>query len=116
MSHARRDVVGDERRHADAEVDVVAVLQLPRDALHDSVAHDPWHRSTIPAGCDSHAAAFKPPRTVRFSIRFSYCLPCEDVLHEDARRDDVVGIELAGLDQLLDLGDRDRARPSPSPD
>ena len=29
---AGRDVVGHERRHADAEVDVVAVLQLARDA------------------------------------------------------------------------------------
>ena len=31
----------------------------------------------------------------------------EDVLHEDAGRDDVVGIERARLDQVLDLGDRD---------
>ena len=28
-----------------------------------------------------------------------------DALHEDARREDVVGVELAGLDELLDLGD-----------
>ena len=30
----------------------------------------------------------------------------EDVLHEDAGRDDVIGIDGAGLDQLFDLGDR----------
>ena len=28
-------------------------------------------------------------------------------LHEDARGVDLVGVELAGLDQLLDLGNRD---------
>ena len=35
--HARRDVVGDERRHPDAEIDVVAVLQLPSDARNDAI-------------------------------------------------------------------------------
>ena len=29
---------------------------------------------------------------------------------------DVVGIDLAGLDEVLDLGDRDLGRRSPSPD
>ena len=40
----------------------------------------------------------------------------DDPLHEDAGRDDVVGVDLAGLDQMLDLGHRDLARRSPSPD
>ena len=35
---AGRDVVGDQRRHADAEVDVVAVLQLAGDAPDDAFA------------------------------------------------------------------------------
>ena len=35
---ALRDVVGDQRRHADAEVDVVAVLHLLRGAPHDALA------------------------------------------------------------------------------
>ena len=34
---ARRDVIRDERRHADAEVDVVAVLQLARDSPDDAI-------------------------------------------------------------------------------
>jgi hypothetical protein len=33
----------------------------------------------------------------------------EDALDEDPRRVDLVGVELADLDQLLDLGDRDPA-------
>src|SRR5581483_1138659 len=32
----------------------------------------------------------------------------DDVAHEDAGRDDVVGIDFAGLDQLFDLGNRRR--------
>ena len=35
---AGRHVVGDQRRHADAEVDVVAVFQLARDARDDALA------------------------------------------------------------------------------
>ena len=38
----------------------------------------------------------------------------EDAVHEDARRVDVVGIELADLDELLDLGDGDLAPRWPS--
>src|SRR3954451_22584163 len=33
-----------------------------------------------------------------------------DALHEDAGRVDVVGIDLAGLDEVLDLGDGDAGR------
>src|ERR1019366_4283048 len=36
--------------------------------------------------------------------------PLEDPLNEDARRVNVVGIELTHLDELLDLGDRDLPR------
>ena len=45
--NARRDVVGHEGRHADAKVDIIAVLQLPRDAFDDAISyvheniHDP---------------------------------------------------------------------------
>ena len=37
--HAGGDVVGHERRHADAKVDVVAVLELARDAPGDAFAN-----------------------------------------------------------------------------
>ena len=47
---------------------------------------------------------------MRFSIRFSYRVALQDVLHEDARRDDVIGIDRARLDEVLDLGDRDARR------
>ena len=36
--HARRDVVRNERRHPDAEVDVIAVAKLLRGAFHDLIA------------------------------------------------------------------------------
>ena len=38
---------------------------------------------------------------------FPGVLALDDVLHEDARRDDVVRVDLAQLDELLDLGDGD---------
>ena len=38
-------------------------------------------------------------------MRFSGCALTHDAVHEDARRVHVVGIELADLDELLDLGD-----------
>ena len=34
-------------------------------------------------------------------------LALENVAHEDARRHDVIGVDLPRLDQMLDLGDRD---------
>ena len=38
-------------------------------------------------------------------MRFCAGAPAHDALHEDARRVDVVRVELARLDELLDLGD-----------
>jgi hypothetical protein len=34
----RRNAVGDERRHADAEVHIIAVTQIPGDAADDAIA------------------------------------------------------------------------------
>ena len=45
-------------------------------------------------------------RVVRCSMRFSAFGHVDDALDEDAGGDDVVGIDLARLDQMLDLGDR----------
>ena len=39
-----------------------------------------------------------------------------DALNVNARGDDVVGVDLAGLDQMLDFGDGEPGRPSPSSD
>ena len=36
--HPWGDVIGHQRRQADAEIDVKAIAQLPRDALHNTVA------------------------------------------------------------------------------
>ena len=38
--------------------------------------------------------------------RFSGVRDMHDALHENARRDDLVGVDLARLDEMLDLGDR----------
>ena len=77
--------LADQRRHADAEVHVVAVAA---------------DRARCAGRCDR---AY--PRVTFFSMRLSYDGPLHDALHEDARRVDAVGLERAGLDQLLDLGD-----------
>ena len=55
------DEVGDQRRHADAEVDVVAVAQLPRGARGDLIAGRGGHGHALP----------RVLRTVRCSIGFS---------------------------------------------
>ena len=44
-------------------------------------------------------------RTVRFSMRFSGVRVEHDAVHVDARQVDVVGIDRADLDDLLDLDD-----------
>src|SRR5207245_8253958 len=60
--HAGRDEVGHEGRHADAEVDVVAVAQFERDTLGDLIAGQRGHYALL-------------LRTVRCSIGFSYAVP-----------------------------------------
>ena len=84
---AGRHVVGDQRRHPDAEVDVVAVPQLAGDAR------------TMRSRCQSIARL--APSASRCACSYSRAL--EDVLHEDAGRVHVVGIDLA------------RARPAARP-
>ena len=105
--HAGGDVVGDERGHADAEVDVEAVLQLAGDAADDEVA-------LASGGSLSVAHGALPVRgRVRRSMRFSQGAR-EDALHVDAGGVDEVGVELAGFDELFDFGDGDACRRWPS--
>jgi len=61
---ARWNMVRDERRHADAKVDVVTVAQLSSYSLDDPIA-----------GSHVSAVAGASTRKVRFSIRFSYLSP-----------------------------------------
>ena len=65
---ARRNVVGDQRRHADAEVDVVAVFQLARDARDDAFANVHGYARTSAIGPSS---CCRLASRVRFSMRFS---------------------------------------------
>ena len=84
---AGRQAVRDQRRHADAEVDVVAVAQVARDAANDAIAL-------------IHCAV------VRFLDPLLVRRPLDQSLHEDARRVHAVRLDRAGVDQLLDFGDR----------
>ena len=54
--HPRGDVVGDERRNADAEIDVIAVAKLLRGARGHLVAV-PGHQSFPPCGSDQRRSA-----------------------------------------------------------
>ena len=92
-----RHVVGDERRHADAEVHVEPVAQLPGDARGDLLAGE-RHR---------HPPSAARGRTVRRSIHFSYRSPFTTPLHVDARRVDGVRVDLARRHHLLHLRDGD---------
>src|SRR5215831_19480198 len=55
-------------------------------------------RSRMSAITDLHRSFLDP---------FLVPLALQNALHEDPRRDDVIGIDLPGLDEMLDLGDRD---------
>src|SRR2546425_679333 len=108
-------VVGHERRHADAEIDVVAVLQLARDALDDALSNV-WHSLLCargPTRRTCHRSLGRSRRWLATTVRSvnadrSLFDPlfvrraADDVTHEDARRHDVVRIDPAGLDELLD--------------
>ena len=98
MCDAGRDVVGHQRRHADAEVHVHPVAQLLGGALGDLIA---GQRHGIGSGAPLAHGALLDRLLVLGAL--------DDALHEDAGRVHLVGVELARLDQLLDLGDGDLA-------
>ena len=96
--HAFGNVIGHQRRDADAEIDVVTVAQFLRGALRHQIAHG---RIFFFRGRAALHGAELDPLFVAFSL--------DDAVDEDARRVDLVGIELADLDELLDFGDADFA-------
>ena len=53
----------------------------------------------------AHASLRSRVRVVRNSIAFAVLGHLDDAVHEDAGQVDVVGIERAGVDQAVDLGD-----------
>ena len=76
MSMPAGHVVGDERRHADAEIHVVAVLQLAGDASGDALSNIHAHSGVPPPGSFAHRSLLNPLFVAR---------SLQDVLHEDAR-------------------------------
>src|SRR5260221_3708009 len=93
---ALRDVIRDQGRYADAEVDVVAVVELLRRALRHQLAD----RRVLLA------------RRARESPELDALLVAralDDAVDVDPRGVNLIGIELADLHQLLHFGNRDFA-------
>ncbi len=95
--HAFGNVIGHQRRDADAEVDVITVAQLLRGAFRHQIADRIFF---LRGRAALHGAELDP---------FFVFRALDDAIDENARRVDLVGIELADLDELLDLGDADFA-------
>ena len=91
--HPFGNVIGDQRRDADAEIDVVAFAQLLGGAFRQQIADG---GSCLRDGGALHGAELDPLFVV-FAL--------DDAIDVDARRVDLVGIELADLDELLDFRD-----------
>ena len=90
--HAFGNVIGDEGRDADAEVDVITVAQLFRSALCHQIADRVLFFCSGAALDGAELDAFLVGRAL------------DDTVDEDAGRVNLVGIKLADLDELLDLG------------
>src|SRR4051812_22522644 len=88
-------MVRDERRQADAKVDVLSIAQLARDTRDDPPAEISRGSSVSTAKIRSHQAD-RP-----FLDAFLVARALEDVPYEDSRRHDLLGIDLSRLDQVL---------------
>ena len=97
ISRSLRQVVGDQRRQADAEVHVGAVGDVARDARGHLVAAESLHRR-------ASLGRLARPRFAR--PRPTGAADRDDALDEDARRDDRLGIERAERHDLAHLDDR----------
>src|SRR5207248_6114967 len=95
--HSFGNVIGHQRRDADAEIDVVTVAQFLRSALRQQLTDRIlFFRSRAPL----HSAKLDA---------FFVAGALDDTVDEDARRVDPVWIKLADLDELLDFGNADLA-------
>ena len=95
--HPFGNVIGDQRRNADAEIDVVAFAQFLRGAFREQIAHG---RSGFRDRRALHGAELDP---------LLVFLALDDPVDINARRVDLIGIEFADFDQFLDLRDADLA-------
>src|ERR1051325_3118719 len=102
-AHAFGNVVRHQRRDADAEIDVEAVAQLLRRAFRHLLT-GPGHGFLLNGyflGSRDDAFAYGALLDMFYGIGH-----VNDPLHEHARRDDVVGIDLARLNQDFHFGHR----------
>ena len=91
--HSFGDVVGDQRRNSDAEIDIVTFVQFPCSAFCEQVTHG---RSGFCHGRALHSA--------KLDALLVVCA-LDNSIDINTRRVDLIGIELADLHQLLDFGD-----------
>ena len=89
ISRSRGQIIRDQRRQADAEIHVSAVGNVARDARGELLAVELLHGAA------------------------SVLRNLDEAVDENAGRDDRFGIELAELDDLLHLGDRQSSPRSP---
>src|SRR6266849_4492061 len=87
------NIIGDERGHADAEIDVEAIAQFLRDAAGNAFAF---------LFVSEHWSAFAHRSALDF---FLVVGALEDGVYEDAGGVDLVGRELAEFDELLYFSD-----------
>src|SRR6266852_2529014 len=87
------NIIGDERGHADAEIDVEAIAQFLRDAAGNAFAF---------LFVSEHWSAFAHRSALDF---FLVVGALEDGVDEDAGGVDLVGRQLAEFDELLDFSD-----------
>src|SRR5262249_20696950 len=101
--HAVGDVIRHQRRDADAEIDVEAVAQLLGSALGHLIA-GPSHLDLLAYAGGGGTFAYGALLDVLLGVG-----DVNDALHKHARGNDVVRVDLAGLEQVLDLGNGDLA-------
>ena len=89
------NVIRDQRRNADAEIDVIAVAQFARGAPGHQFADRRIFFRSCAAG---HRAEFDP--------LFVLC-PLSNAIHENSGRMDLIRVKLTNFDKLLDLSDAD---------
>ena len=85
--HARRNIIRDHGRNADAEIDVVAVPKFLRDAARDAFTRVHWALTRSP---------------LDFLV---VVLALHNALDVNARRSNMIGIDGAWFHQFLHFGD-----------
>src|SRR5579862_1859081 len=104
-------MIGNQRRHADSEIDVESVAQFARDAVHNSVAlldifarfirfrrhKSPKNFNRIRGSTGLFHRAFFDSALIQFTLKNSF--------HVDRGRMDRIAIKVSRLDQMFNFSD-----------